>query len=329
MRRVETFLNEEKEYRVGKKETWLLDTSFEWFRGHAEINGELVTLTDISPYELRDINTWKAFKELASCISNPGLIYNPAKLRDYGKYFDQDKDRKWIYFLHPKSKLGDQDLQNLLNWISKYGFLYPDATPYRNRVKLDKSSRMKLDDIIVQANLISLAWKLFESSRTKDGKVIRELVNIISMYNFREDTNNKSFFITFGLTELAPEAMSNRIRGTEEPNIDNWSQETMRKSINLWIGRVSKYFIDVKIENRFTQEIRIRPVLTASSFSSWLWLHFLTHISEVEGTPNAKVCRECGVEYSGSRSVRCKACNLKHRNNLKYKSAKEGVLRRK
>ena len=312
-------LSNEEVYRAGKKETWLLDTSFEWFSGHADVNEGLVTLTNTSPYELRDANTWKAFRELASCISNPGLIYKQDEMRDDYKHRLDHSPWNWIYSLYPKNEISGQDLHNLLNWLSKYGFPYPDDTPYRYVVKDDKSSRMKLDDIVVIATLVSLAWNLFESSRTRDGKVIRDLASLIFIHH---GSKRKSPFLTFGVVELAPKEMCIRFEDSNtELNIDDWTQDTWRKVINLWIGRISESFINVKIENRFTQEIRIRPVLTATSFSSWLWLHFLTHIGEAEGATNTKVCRDCGTEYTGSRSVRCPACNLEHKNKLKYQWA--------
>lgn len=313
-------LTEEK-YEVGKKETWLLDTSFEWFKGNAEIEKDIVIVRDVIAYGLRDVYTWKAFKELADCVPEPGFIYKPKQKREYGKYFDQIQSREWIYFLHPRNSLNEHDLHRLLEWVSRYGLPYPEL-PYRYKVNKDTNScRMRLDDLLVIANLVSLSWKLFESTRTKDTTFIKNIANLVSTETYMTLEDSQSHFLAFGLTERAPRIMTIRIRDCEKvPDLQKWSRDAWRRTVNLWLGRISEPMIEIQIKNRFTREVRIRPVLTINSFVSWLWLHFLAHIGVMEGTTNTKICQDCGTEYSDSRSVRCPPCNLKHKNEIKSRS---------
>ena len=300
----------QKNHRVA----WILDKSFKWRRGAIEL-GDSLGNTYYYPtkgwtsYELLDTDTLKAFKELANCVESPALVEGTHG-SDYA-YGDIEGNkgglREWLYQLRPQNY---NDFSKVKEWIEKYGF--PLATP--------SPSQMSETDALVIANLVSLAWKLSESLKTKTG--INRIKSLANTCIFGNKT-----LVTFGIPQqqVSMEDYEGYIIFHEDLILHYLSNKPIpnkiwKEAAYLWIGRLCGYFIDVQIESRFSYKYRITPTLKTKTFLSWLWLHFIAHISEELPRTDAKLCN-CGEEIWG-RAKLCDICLREHNNQLKNDSRK-------
>jgi len=315
----------EKNLRV----KWLLDKSFQWRRGAIElgtfghtyympnyklegnkspsefINQPIPPANNWHYYELHDIDTLKAFSELALCVGSSVLVGGEQRDSNGDAEGGKKGRRQWLYKLYPQNY---DDFPSVKQWIEKYGFPLPTSL-------LENS--MSDTDALVIANLVSLAWRLFGLSKTKTGRAkIRGLANACI---FNDVTK-----VTFGLPqrEVRPEDYEGYILFPEDLIIhvpsnkpEKWPNDTWRKIAYLWIGRLCGYFIDVQIDTKFSSQIRkIQPVLEVKTFLSWLWLHFLVHISEELKQTKEKRC-DCGEAYD-SRAKFCPKCTRERKLNF-------------
>lgn len=321
---------EEEELERNPRKACIFDRSFKWWRGPIEL--QKMGNVYFSPpdtreqYELQEKDALKAFAELAECIESPLLNYSRVKRKslheDMEKGFDDRKGyfkREWLYHLYPHSY---SDFPKVKQWIEKYGFpsLVTSLPSLGMMPAPSPPGVMSQDDILVITNFVSLAWRLYQLGKTKEGRSkIKDFWT-----TFRP--SDGVILVTFGLSQEEdlrenpyPDELMIQLQGNEENlNPENWPDDTWRRIAYLWVGRVCDYFIDVEVTARFSADIRIHPTLKAKSFLSWLWLLFLTRIGQESETTGMKTC-SCGQQYSG-RAKFCPDCLLEHKNKLKHES---------
>lgn len=286
---------------------------------HPKSLGHIYRPLGPTQYTLTDEMGMNAFAELAECIESPLLCYSEVKRPSFHEDPEKgsnDKNRyckrEWLYHLYPQNY---SDFPKVKKWIEKYGFpsLVTSLPAAGRNASPPPPGAMSIDDILTIANLVSLAWRLYQLGKSKEGKV--EIKNFRTTFKLNDDL----MLVTFGLGNENnldydnivrtpyPEDLMIQLGGKKEIlNPETWPNETWKKIAYLWLGRMCYYFIDTEMEARFADDIRIYPVIKAKSFLSWLWLVFFTRIGKGSESLSVKVCN-CGREYSTHASF-CPKC---------------------
>lgn len=318
-------LREGEHYQGALKRQWLSQQSLTWARGPVEY--EEIPRQGPSwkrkrafaeEYTLTEKEAVTAFKELAECISNPGLIQLDQTRPDiFGKH-SPTLFPEWIKDLGAQEN--GNDTENVRRWVEKWGF------PIRRDYHPGWGERMWVDDILVIAHLACTAYNLFNHGLTLKGRYkIKDLAVISPAI--------EEIGIYFGVSKEAPLKLSNTSYPQDlavifvgNADLRRLTRSSWRQIAWLWLARICEQMINVEIQVPVTGRCFLRPVIAPIGLLSWLWFHFLGYIGEVyqakEAKEGEKTCGICEKIFTDaeSKSPYCPDCRQGHKNALKYKS---------